>query len=194
MQTSSPILEKPTYEGENRPTLNVVIVYEDFAAGKHAQETYDFLVNQLGQDFDFNNQMWKFDVLENAKMRELAVRDTAASDLVLVSTHGSGELPDGTKCWLNQWAESKGSAKALVALVDRPVNLFGETSAIRSFLQVVARRAGVDFFGQPDDLPEREDDFSTEQIHDRAERTSLILTDFIHQTATADDTHWGINE
>lgn len=194
MQTSLPTLEKPAYEGENRPALNVVIIYEDFAAGKHAQETYDFLVNQLGQDFDFTNQMWKFDVLDIPKMRELAVRDTAASDLVLVSTHGAGELPEGARRWLDEWAQNKGSAKALVALVDRPENLFGEAVSIRSCLHEAAKRAGVDFFGQPDELPGLEDDFSAEQIHDRAEQTSLLLSDFIHQAATADDTHWGINE
>jgi hypothetical protein len=192
MQTSLPTLEKATYEGENRPTLNVVIVYEDFAAGKHAQETYDFLVNQLGQDFDFSNQMWKFDVLDIPKMRELAVRDTAASDLVLVSTHGAGELPDGAKCWLNEWAGNKGNTKALVALVDRPADLFGEVTSIRSCLQEAARRAGVDFFGQPDELPALEEDFSVQQISERAQQTSALLTDFIHQSA--DDTHWGINE
>ncbi len=196
MQTSStPILEnpeKPGCEAESRPTLNVVIMYEDFAAGSHAQETYDFLVSQLGHDFDFNNQMWKFDILENSKMRQLAVKDAAASDLILVSTHGAGELPEGAKCWINEWAENKGSAKALVALVDRPTDLFAENTSIRSYLQEAARRADVDFFGQPDDLPEQEEDFSEGQISERAQQTSLVLTDFIHQSS--DDSHWGINE
>lgn len=194
MQTSSTthLLDKPGCEPEHRPTLNVVIVYEDFAAGKHAQETYDYLVHHLENDFEFNNQMWKFDILGNPKMRQLAVKDTAASDLILVSTHGVGELPPEAKSWINEWLEDKGSAKALVALVDKPKDIFDEGTAIRSFLQEAARRADVDFFAQPDGLPDSEEDYSCEQISERAQQTSLIITDFIHQNSIS--SHWGINE
>ena len=194
MQTSitTHLLDERACEPEHRPTLNIVIVYEDFAAGKHAQETYDYLVDQLGNDFEFNSQMWKFDVLGNSKMRQLAVRDTAAGDLILVSTHGAGELPPEAKCWINEWVADKGNVKALVALVDRPNDLFEENSSIRSFLQDAAKRAGVDFFAQPDGLPDNEEDFSGEQISERAQQTSLLITDFIHHNSAA--SHWGINE
>lgn len=194
MQTSSTQpLEQTSCETENHPTFNVVIVYEDFAAGKHAKETYDYLVHQLGHDFEFVNQMWKFDLLENSKMRQLAVKDAAASDLIIVSTHGIGNLPDGVKAWINEWVQDKGNAMALVTLVDRPKDIFNEDVSIRTFLQEAARRAKVDFFAQPDDWPDREEVFSVEQITDRAQKTSLIMADFIHHNAVA-IARWGINE
>ncbi len=193
MQTvSSQILHQASCEPDIRPTFNVVIAYEDFAAGKHAQETYDYLINQLGHDFHFNNQMWKFDILGNSKMRELAVKDAATSDLIIVSTHGVGELPAGVKSWIEAWVADKGHAMALVTLVDRPKDLFNEEVSIRSYLQDAAKRAKVDFFAQPDDWPDREEDFSLEQIADRAQKTSVIMADFIHHHA-ASAVHWGIS-
>jgi hypothetical protein len=193
MQTASTqILDQSSCEAESRPTLNVVILYEDFNAGKHAKETYDYLVHQLGHDFEFYNQMWKFDVLVIPKMRQMAVKDAAASDLIIVSTHGVGELPPEMKLWIEEWVENKGHARALVTLVDRPKDIFSEDTSIRSCLQDAAGRAGVAFFAQPDDWPDREADFSLEQISERAQKTSIIMADFIHNNAPIN--HWGINE
>ncbi|HZQ47130.1 MAG TPA: hypothetical protein VFC07_08970 [Verrucomicrobiae bacterium] len=194
MQTSTTqALEKTGCEPEIRPTLNVVIAYEDFATGKHAKETYDYLIHQLGHDFEFYNQMWKFDVLGIPKMREMAVKDAAASDLIIVSTHGIGELPAAVRLWIDEWVENKGHARALITLVDRPKDLLNEDPAIRSYLQEAARRAKVDFFAQPDDWPDREEDFTVEQISERAQKTSVIVADFIHHNANA-TARWGIND
>ena len=205
MQTStSRTLAQPNLESENRPTFNVVIVYEDFAAGKHAKETYDYLVQQLGRDFDFNNQMWKFDVLGNSKMKEMAVKDAVVADLVVLSSHGVGELPDEVKSWIEQWTAQPGNAMVLVALMDRPEDEASEPSSIRAYLQGVARKSKLDFFAQPNDWPDRDDDFSNQQISERAQRTSTIMADFIHhhhinpahqippQHLVA--SRWGINE
>ena len=49
--------------------------------------------NQLGRDYDFTNQMWKFDILGNAKMREMAVKDAEEADLIIISTHGTENCP-----------------------------------------------------------------------------------------------------
>ena len=180
------------HELETRPAFNIVIVYEDFAAGKHAKETYDYLVHQLGCDYDFNSQMWKFDVLGNTKMREMAVKDAAAADLIIISTHGIGDLPVEVKSWIDHWVAEKGHAMALVTLVDRPVGEGSENGSIRSYLQSVARKAKMDFFAQPDDWPDRDDDFSLEQIAERAQKTSTVMADLIHHNAPT--ARWGIND
>lgn len=191
---------------ENNPSFNVVIVYEDFAAGKHAKETFDYLVHQLGNDYEFTNQMWKFDVLGNSKMQEMAVKDALMADLIIISTHGIGDLPVEVKSWVDQWGAKKLNAMALVALVDRPPGEDASSSAaVRSYLQNIARRAGIGFFAQPNDWPDRDDDFSIQQISARAERTSSIMADFIQHSALGLHHHgamptqtgtsrWGINE
>jgi len=206
MEIALPKHSQPNLTMENNPAFNVVIVYEDFAAGKHAKETYDYLVHQLGQDYEFTNQMWKFDVLGNSKMKEMAVKDAVTADLIIVSTHGVGELPAEVKSWIEEWTAHKSNAMALVALVDRPVGEDAAVSAItRNYLQQVAQQAGIGFFAQPNDWPDRDDDFSIQQISERAERTSNIMADFIQHSALglhshaalpvhAGTTRWGINE
>ncbi len=102
------------------PTFNVVIAYEDFDTGKHARKTYDFLVENLGPQCHFTNQMWKFDVLRIPKLREMAANDAVLADLIIVSSHGGEELPGPVKAWLESWLAQKGNPIALVALFDCP--------------------------------------------------------------------------
>jgi hypothetical protein len=188
---------------EIQAPFNVVMVYEDFAAGKHAKETYDYLVHQLGRDFEFSNQMWKFDVLGNSKMNEMAVKDALMADLIIISTHGAGELPAHVKSWIEHWVTLKVNAMALVSLVADPSS--GETfesASIRDYLQGIARRAGIGFFAQPNEWPDRDDDY---QVSERAERASNMMADFIQHNSLSLQSHaaipvyagtarWGINE
>src|SRR5437899_9600969 len=81
---------------EVNPTFNVLIAYEDFETGKHAKRTYDFLVENIGGDWNFSNQMWKFDVLLLPKLREIALDDAARADIIIIS-YLSSDLPDHIK-------------------------------------------------------------------------------------------------
>ena len=65
-------------------TLRVVIVYEDFDSGTHAKKTYDFLGANLAQDYQFSYQMWKFEVLSIPQLREIAAKDGANADLIML--------------------------------------------------------------------------------------------------------------
>src|SRR5947209_20040133 len=94
---SIPPLKSSVLESNSR--FNVVIAYEDFETGKHAKRTYDFLVENLGHDCQFTNQMWKFEVLCIPKLREMAARDAAMADIVMISCHGK-ELPPEVKAWV----------------------------------------------------------------------------------------------
>ena len=80
--------------------FSVVIAYEDFDTGKHAKVTYDFLVQTLGHECRFSNEMWKFDILSIPKLQEMAVADAQNADIIIVSGHGRHELPDHVKEWL----------------------------------------------------------------------------------------------
>ena len=193
--------DEPKYHLEARPVFAVLIIYEDFAAGKHAKETYDYLASQLGHDFEFENLMWKFEVLGNPKMKEMALEDAREADLIIISTHGIGELPEEVKSWVDLWAERPGNVMALVALVDRPKNVFGDHAATRSYLQDAAKRAGTEFFAQPDDWPDDKDDFSIQEISERARKTSTAVADMVHHSPgfrrwgfDPGYQDWGINE
>lgn len=135
--------------GDRKPVFNVVIVYEDFETGKNAKRTYDYLASNLGDDCEFSNQMWKFDVLSLPKLARIAAQDAVEADIILVATHG-GQLPRQVKEWLEAWASNGTKALALVALCD------GEPAAAHlaiTTLRDAARRAGTQFFAQPDFWP-----------------------------------------
>ena len=89
MQSSLAIAPMKPSDLEANPMFNVVIAYEDFETGKRAKKTYDFLVENLGHDARFSNQMWKFDVLTIPKLREMAAKDATAADIIIISCHGA---------------------------------------------------------------------------------------------------------
>lgn len=139
-------------ELDAKPTLNVVIAYEDFETGKHAKSTYDFLVEHLGHEFQFLNQMWKFDVLSIPKLRDMAAKDAAMADIIIISSHGR-ELSQEVKSWIEMWLAEKGNPMALVALFTGSSTDPRETAAVRDYLDGVARRGRLEFFAQPDEWP-----------------------------------------
>ncbi len=180
---------------EASPSFNVVIAYEDFQTGKHAKRTYDFLAEHLGRECEFTNQMWKFDVLRIAKLREMAVKDAAQADIIIISSHGADELPQPVKAWIEMWLAEKGNAIALVALFDCPSDEAARTSGIRAYLADVARRGGMEFFAQPDDWPGRREAGGELQFEDAFRfdaRTLATLAGVVQQDSGPP--RWGINE
>lgn len=136
----------------NPPVFNVVIAYEDFETGKQAKKVYDFLVENMGEPCEFANQMWKFDVLRIPKLREMAVRDGAAADIILLSCHGS-DLPAPVKQWIEGWLAAESRPLAIVALFAGPAT--SEREQTREYLAEVARRGDMEFFAQPGGEPHR---------------------------------------
>src|SRR5579862_6505421 len=101
---SLPALGSSDTEGSN--ALNVVIAYEDLETGKRAMKTYDYLVEHLGDQCLFTNQMWKFDVLAVPKLRDIAAKDAVAADIIIVAAHEGNELPAEVKAWISNGSRS----------------------------------------------------------------------------------------
>jgi len=134
------------------PSFNVVIAYEDFDTGKHAKRTYDLLVENIGQDWHFTNQMWKFEVLLLPKLRDIAVEDAARADVIMISSRGH-DLPDHVKSWIESWLAAAYDPLALVALFGHPREAAGHRNVSRGYLADVAKRGNMEFFAQPDVWP-----------------------------------------
>jgi hypothetical protein len=196
MQRSLIHQQFPSTQLGETPDFNVVIAYEDFESGKQAKATYDFLVENLAADCRFSNQMWKFDVLGIPKLREMAAKDAATADIVILACKGSNQLPDEVKAWIELWLAEKSNAIALVALFDSPDIDTDQVEATREYLSSVAKRGGMEFFIQPYNEP---------LFKPKAEpRTSLRQTSPLDEEAlstlagiTQHDLsfpRWGINE
>jgi hypothetical protein len=180
----------PSSALEPSHVFNVVIAYEDFETGKHAKRTYDFLVEHLGQDCQFSNQMWKFDVLSIPKLREIAAQDAIQADIIMVSCHGGSELPRHVVDWIEFWSSAAGNPIALVALFDSEPE---HTREVRASLARAAKRAGIDFFAQPDEWPGRNYDLGrlAPAISRADPRTLSSIAGVIQRQTTP---RWGINE
>jgi hypothetical protein len=76
----------------------------------------------------------------------LAAQDACHADVVMVSAHGSEELPDEVKTWFSQWIESRSPRKtALVALLDHAVGLLSQFDPAHAYLEQMAKQAGLQF-------------------------------------------------
>lgn len=174
-----------------RPDFNVVIAYEDLETGRHAKRAYDQLVQHMQHECDFSNQMWKFEVLAVSKLRELAARDAAAADIIIVSAHQTHELPFEVNAWIETWLKEGTQALALVALFDAP-DLCGENEACKA-LADVARRGKIEFFSQPE-LDQRQDlpTHIRYGSHRDFAGTYSVLSGVMQDHRS--NSHWGINE
>ena len=187
----------PLFPASNRDpssTFTTVIVYEDFETGKMAKKTCDFLSAQLGEECKVNIQMWKFDVLAITKLRELAAADAAAADMIIVASHGMDELPNEVKSWIELWLSERYHPLAIVALCDSVPE--GVVNPVETYLAAVARRAGIQFFSQPGDLPgtpQTTTGLVVEQERSYTNKnTGSILAGALRQESAV--SHWGINE
>jgi uncharacterized protein YozE (UPF0346 family) len=178
---------------EENPVFNVVIAYEDFDTGKHAKETYDFLVHNLGHECRFSNQMWKFDVLGVPKLREMAAKDAQTADIIIISCHGAHDLPVDVRAWINSWVQNGTNAIALVTLFANESPL-GESQYLRAYIADVANRGQMEWFAQPSNSPTKRLDkiLPMQRASKRDDKTFAALASVIERDHSFP--RWGINE
>lgn len=130
------------------PVFHVVVAYEDLDTGQRAMELYSELLRRLGPAFLFHNHVWKFTVLRNAKMQQLAADEAASADVIIISTHENGECPPELKAWVDLWASRRRLGQcALVVLSDsNPPDSLPPSTEMRVYLKEIARRTRMDFF------------------------------------------------
>lgn len=176
-------------ENKVSSALNVVIAYEDLETGKRAMKTYDYMVEQLGEQCLFANQMWKFDVLAVPKLKEIAAKDAASAEIIIISAHEGKQLPPEVTSWVELWLSHGTQATALVGL-------FGAESVndpVRIYLAEVAQRAKVEFFCQPGIWPGVSHNHNTTaSVWERNEKTFSLLASAVEEEPVT--SHWGINE
>jgi hypothetical protein len=125
--------------------FHVVIVYEDAAAATGAMQTWSFLKKQLEPDFELRVSMWKFDLLQNGEMQELAVNDALEANLIIVASHTGTTLPMEIESWVQLWASRKrDDSAALIALLDQSAHAQAKWATF-DFLKGAAARAGMQF-------------------------------------------------
>ena len=81
-------------------SVKVVIVYDNLDVAKRAEAVYDRLTQRLEETFEFQQRLWRFDVLEEESLRAQAVRDAVDADIVIVAMKDDSEVPEAVRRWL----------------------------------------------------------------------------------------------
>ena len=153
--------------------LNVVMACHDYSAGMHALCLFDRLFYRPESKIPPGAQsIWKFDMLGIAALREIAVQEGAAADLVIISTHASEGLPNAVKIWMNAWTERhNGRPGALVLILDDFVHHVLNPSSVEFFVQERAKRAGMTFVVHKSDGRHAFEDFERAANPEKRART-----------------------
>src|SRR5688500_15836019 len=125
--------------------IRILIAYDTIQTGKRAEAIYERLLERLGDSFEFEQQLWRFDLLEDPVLRGLAAQDAAQADIVIVATDNDSDLPIAVQQWLESALKQHVGAAALVALTRH------HKPPVQPYLEDVARRGGMDFFAQAAD-------------------------------------------
>ena len=128
--------------------LNIHIIYEDVATGKHAKASCDRLAEHLGPGWNVNIEMSSFESLRAPRARRTTARALAGANVVYFSCH-DGELPPEVLEWSEGCLARQRSPKALVALVNRVARSRAtRESRMERTLSGLAERRGMQFFSQ----------------------------------------------
>jgi hypothetical protein len=131
----------------DRPKFNVVIIYEDIAAGQRAKHFYDRVIRQLVDECDFSLELWNFQVLAVPEIGNSAAKAAAQADFVILSMHRKAQLSVQTRDWIERWSGLIIDNKsALVALLDEPGIKRGTVASTLDYLRKVADRKGISFY------------------------------------------------
>jgi hypothetical protein len=130
-------------------SMKVVVVYEDMETGHRAMKICNHLHQFQGAEEQFRLSLWNYAIFRLPELRDLAAYDAAPAALIIVSTHGQGDVPQEVQDWFDLWLQRRiPQESALVAILDAPPDGDQCLSPIQVFLKKVADQAGMDFFCQ----------------------------------------------
>ena len=61
-------------------------------------------------------------LLRNEKLNEMAARDAATADLVLIATGRDGLVPEDVKSWMKRWLAQREKLRTAIAVVSDPAD------------------------------------------------------------------------
>ena len=171
-----PCNEVPIARAEDKPALNVTMVYEDDMTREWVTEMWD-RVSQMAGEENIRVASWSIDSLAWPETLEEAISSAARADVIVIAVPDAERLPIDLCVWIGAWVSRRARrAGALMALIGRPQNRDRQTFSTRDFLQMVALKGGLDFFPQEHVLPgDATDFFDLEAIQYEAGSLAPVL-------------------
>jgi len=132
---------------EKNPDTNVLVAYEDFAAGTRAMAMLKRVDSQSDQPGQLVHMMWRFDVLSDESFFELAVSEALAADIIVIATREGKSLPQRIRLWIARWLLMKNRRPlALVATLDYHRNQQHSKRCVLPYLEKLAHYGKMRFF------------------------------------------------
>src|SRR5262245_17652342 len=101
-------------------TLKALLAYEDITVALQGQEVLRCLATELKPAFELRSGLWKFELLQDPELTEIATAEALEADMIIVATRGDTELPAPVASWIEGWvAEKRGDFGALIAVLGR---------------------------------------------------------------------------
>jgi hypothetical protein len=128
--------------------LNVVISCQDKVTTLRTCAVLGLLERHLHEAGRLVCRWWDFEILGIHALRELASREAAAADIVMIGIHEGRELPEMVDAWMKRWLElRKDRPGALVALLEPSLEKSNASPGIQLQLRQAAALGHLDYFG-----------------------------------------------
>jgi hypothetical protein len=151
-------LEQPCMEPfDPANDLRVLIACEDATAGRQACAMLERIGRGCGRDGRLIYQWWNFELLSITSLQELAGRQVAVADVIIVAARIRDDLPRQIANWFARWMTNRqGRHGAMVALLDSNLldsNLVDSDASpgVQGFfsrLRELAALGSMDFFAE----------------------------------------------
>jgi hypothetical protein len=128
-----------------RTALNVSVIYQDASTRRWARELWS-RVGQLTGNGGICRKSWRISQLGQPAVFCEAVRAAAKADVLLIAMRDTEEVPGILHLWAEAWLPRRARRPgALVALIGVPPQPNAQTSYAHRFLELVARKGGLDY-------------------------------------------------
>jgi hypothetical protein len=127
-----------------RLPLAISIFYHDVPAAGKAAALMNRLTEKFGSELEVDINLWSFDVLRINEVLDAAMRRTAETDLLVISTAAAEEIPVHARDCLEGTLLLRGNRNiAIVALFDSPDSA---NQPARDYLKGLCRNPEDSFF------------------------------------------------
>lgn len=129
------------------PTIQLTALYEDLEAGLRVKHLLDRVESAVKRELpvQFKLEVWRFDWLGEASLRNMALSVARRSALVLISTSTDHPPTVELERWIRAWTQNREDQLSALVLLAQEGNLRSGPHTLYDCLQRAARRKAVEF-------------------------------------------------
>lgn len=120
-------------------------IYDSDAANRHATDTSNLVLRELGDTIEADRTTWNLDSLNTSALRQRAAAEAARADVIVIALAGR-EPGESLKQWVAQWEQNRELPGGLLALI--PAGDSETGGDLADFLYETAVTANMDFLCQ----------------------------------------------